>query len=351
MLGSNHRTELRVDPWIASSLLQKAIRRGDGEIACEAAIALHRQRGKGIWKRLVTIAFEDVGIANPKLLLDVTSLANDESLRAAVGREQDLLVEISARLAESSKDRSGDYVYSAVTHWRPLLKEHAAVRSAGSIALMSVGSDNGQPLFRRAAAVLELATVDGKGEKLLPRLKMHQLFEEVFGASASNELLNATYLAAQMRAHPFVLMPLLVRQSFEASLSKPTSTVLAIEPAEKVDHVPLYAFDMFTALGKRAIGMFARECPQVRSILDCHCVGNDLQSAAATAVFYAEGCLVARQLCWDQAQHLEEIGRHADFSQVRTDPAATLAIIETVKVHLPELNQIRRGLLSAKGAR
>ena len=53
---------LRIDPYVASSLLQKAIRRGDASLAERAALTLHRLRGQGIWRRFLVIAFEDVGI-------------------------------------------------------------------------------------------------------------------------------------------------------------------------------------------------------------------------------------------------------------------------------------------------
>ncbi len=38
---------LAIDPWVASSLLQKAIRRGDVDVAERAAFTLARHRGQG----------------------------------------------------------------------------------------------------------------------------------------------------------------------------------------------------------------------------------------------------------------------------------------------------------------
>src|SRR3972149_7435199 len=52
------------DPWIANSLMQKAIRRGDVELAQRAALSFHALRGSAIWRRLMIIAFEDVGIGS-----------------------------------------------------------------------------------------------------------------------------------------------------------------------------------------------------------------------------------------------------------------------------------------------
>lgn len=53
-----------IDAWTASSLLQKAIRRGETEYAQAAAINFHKLRGNAIWRRLTLIAYEDIGIGD-----------------------------------------------------------------------------------------------------------------------------------------------------------------------------------------------------------------------------------------------------------------------------------------------
>ncbi|WP_204351099.1 hypothetical protein, partial [Serratia marcescens] len=49
---------LAVDHWLVSSLLQKAIRRGDADLAARAALTLLDLRGSTIWRRFMVIAFE-----------------------------------------------------------------------------------------------------------------------------------------------------------------------------------------------------------------------------------------------------------------------------------------------------
>src|SRR4051812_318092 len=106
---------LCLDLWESSSLLQKAIRRGEAKLARHAAEAFHRHRGKAIWRRLLTIAFEDVGIANVELIGEISFLASDARLRAAAGSEQELIIDICERLARSPKDRCTDYLFCAAT--------------------------------------------------------------------------------------------------------------------------------------------------------------------------------------------------------------------------------------------
>jgi replication-associated recombination protein RarA len=55
---------LPISPWVAMSLLQKAIRRGEENLALRAAATLLRDAPDRLWRRLGCIAFEDVGVAD-----------------------------------------------------------------------------------------------------------------------------------------------------------------------------------------------------------------------------------------------------------------------------------------------
>ena len=63
-----HETPLKCDRWIASSLLQKSIRRSDTQLALRAAFRLSDFDRSYAWRRLLIIAFEDVGAAEPDAL-------------------------------------------------------------------------------------------------------------------------------------------------------------------------------------------------------------------------------------------------------------------------------------------
>jgi replication-associated recombination protein RarA len=52
------------DQWVISSLLQKSIRRSETDIAQRAALTLFKLKGGAIWRRLMVIAFEDIGIGS-----------------------------------------------------------------------------------------------------------------------------------------------------------------------------------------------------------------------------------------------------------------------------------------------
>ena len=122
-----------IDAWVASSLLQKAIRRGDADLAERAAITLHRLRGNRIWRRFLVIAFEDVGIASVEALIKTTAACTAPSWRANVaGGDERVLCLIARLLAEAPKDRSPDHLIS-VAQSHPALED--ARRRVGAMTI------------------------------------------------------------------------------------------------------------------------------------------------------------------------------------------------------------------------
>ena len=61
---------LNISPWLAMSLMQKAIRRGRDELALRAAATLLHVSPDRLWRRLCVTAFEDIGVADLVAELD-----------------------------------------------------------------------------------------------------------------------------------------------------------------------------------------------------------------------------------------------------------------------------------------
>jgi hypothetical protein len=55
---------LDISPWLAMSVLQKAIRRGREDLALSAAATLMRDAPDRLWRRIGCVAYEDVGVAS-----------------------------------------------------------------------------------------------------------------------------------------------------------------------------------------------------------------------------------------------------------------------------------------------
>jgi hypothetical protein len=131
---------IAADPWIVSSLLQKSIRRSETEIAQRAAVTLVQLKGAAIWRRLIVIAFEDIGIGSVDAVATTVAAADDSAWRKAHGGDIRLAVAVAGILAEAPKDRSADYLVGAKDH--PLLTGFAQEMASASLPtrLSRIGS-------------------------------------------------------------------------------------------------------------------------------------------------------------------------------------------------------------------
>jgi replication-associated recombination protein RarA len=78
---------LAASPWIAMSLMQKAIRRGEERLALRAAATLLRDAPDRLWRRSGCIAFEDVGVADIDTVAIVAAALAGKRFRAGLGGE------------------------------------------------------------------------------------------------------------------------------------------------------------------------------------------------------------------------------------------------------------------------
>lgn len=345
MSSSFHTSLVSIDPWVASSLLQKAIRRSDAGLASAAAQTLHRYRGRGVWRRLVNIAFEDIGIADPQLLLELSSAASDERMREAAGEERELLTEFCARLASVPKDRSADYLFAIATRWAPFSQDRVAMRSLDLNSKIELLVCPEEPLARKAIAALDLLTVNGTGERVLPKTEFQKVASLMAKAGFEGALFDATILAARERVHPVILMPILLSAAFAAKAHRNEIVRNDLPEPRLLGGIPLYAYDQYTSLGKRSINSFVRECSDVRKALRNHAGEASVLPVGQMAVFYAEGFQVKEQFKWEGADRLETMGQAADLTFLGALPSGVSNIIETVRANLNDLDEIRRRLL------
>jgi hypothetical protein len=97
---------IAADPWVVSSPLQKSIRRGERELTRRAAFTIFHLKGAAVWRRLMVIAFEDVGIGSIDALTTTVAAAGDSAWRKSHGGDLRLVAYLAGLLAEAPKDRS-----------------------------------------------------------------------------------------------------------------------------------------------------------------------------------------------------------------------------------------------------
>ena len=105
---------MTLSPWVAMSLLQKAVRRGRSDLALRAAATLLRDAPDRLWRRLGVIGFEDVGLGSlPTLGLTVAALRG-KRFRLAVGGDWLVASLIVTELCAARKSRAADELLMAI---------------------------------------------------------------------------------------------------------------------------------------------------------------------------------------------------------------------------------------------
>ena len=339
---------LRCNRWIASSALQKAIRRGDIAIAQRAAFALHRDDRPAAWRRLIAIAFEDVGPAAVDIVVETVAVATLPDWRAARGEEA-VLSSIACRLAAAPKDRSADYLmWVAAEH--PDQRQTRAVCCRASVTeCLSMVTDLSRSLPDRAVAAWFCSGIDYPYEHRVGAGDVSGLANAYYRLGAPPDLVAATVLAATRTRQPYVvLVPLIWLEVRRTGLTAVGDAF--VPPSGLVAGIPLYALDEHTRLGKRAINTLAQQKLSIRACLQQYVPRRRWIAAAQHAAFYAEGSAVSRRLHWAQSQSLQALGIEAELSTAEVKPDGVAPLIDAIRGSLDQLNAIRTFLLLTVGA-
>jgi hypothetical protein len=339
---------LHCNRWIASSALQKAIRRSEVGIACRAAMTLRKQDRANAWRRLIAIAFEDVGPADIEVVLQTVAAASSLGWRASYGEDRAIL-SIVSRSAAAPKDRSADYLmWIAAEH--PDQRETRAVCGRASVTeCLSMVTDLSRSLPDRAVAAWFCSGINYAYQHRVGAGDFARLADAYCRLGAPPDLVAATVLAARRTRQPYVvLVPIIWLEVRRTGLTAVGDAF--VPPSGVVAGIPLYALDEHTRLGKRAINTLAEQCPAIRACLERYVPRRRWIAATQHAAFYAEGSAVSQRLHWAQSRSLQALGIEAELSTAEVRPDGVEPLIEAIRRSLDQLNAIRTQLLLTVGA-
>lgn len=335
-----------LDGWLASSLMQKAIRRGDAEIAIMASERLFELRGTSAINRLMVTAFEDVGVGSEATVENTVLGSFGLEARQKTGGAMHSLAKAVLQLSQSPKDRGADYLICSA-HGHPSLEgvreRVGRMDIAGRIAQ---ATSYAYPLAERAVAAWYASGIEWGDEHRIGQGDLAGLLDGFREVGVSNRLLDATAIAAKRTREPNVVMVPLLACALAAS-SSPSTVTPPMPDSPLVHSIPLYAFGHHTRLGKQAIRRFVRDCMPVRKMLDRLVPEFRAVSVGEMAVYYADAAPVTPKLVWEQSEALERLGRESDFICAGASAHAIEEITATVLSNLRHLNSIRADLFLA----
>ena len=269
---------LLCDRWLAASALQKAIRRGDVLTAQRAVRTLYRHDPRSAWRRLLVIAFEDVGHRLPRRR-DRHDIAERQpkACRESGGDEAAALA-TSQMLAMAPKDRSADLLFAAVLHDPALEIMRSKCRSVSVARRLEFVADPTLSLPERALAAWHSSGVESWGDRPVGPGDLGALMRTYAELGVPERLLEAVAQATKKTREPFVLMlPLLWLAAAEGETELVNSP---LPPSSLINGVPLYAIDKHTRLGRRSHWTLRSRERRDRAVSDRACARLSRRRAA-----------------------------------------------------------------------
>jgi MgsA AAA+ ATPase C terminal len=330
---------LSADQWVVKSLLQKSIRRGEVAIAQRAAQTFLAQNGSAFWRRIVVIAFEDVGAGSPNVVAMTVAASSDATWRKKSGGEAVVAAHLARLLAEAPKSRSAEHLITS-SDCHPSFEQERLLVSASSIAdnLAGVG-DKSNSLTHRALASWCVSGIGWEREKV-PGSNLPALLDTIRQLGVPEELVAATGIAAKKTHEPITLMVPLI---WNAAHDGQARTVLEAEVPRSLilADIPMYGLDKHTRLGLEAIRNLVKYNLEIRQVLERYVAPAQRNEAAYMAAFYADAAPLASKLSWDGADQLEALGTEADLLKSGVPREGIEPLIQLFRANVDHLNKLR----------
>lgn len=338
---------LLADAWVATSTLQKSIRRGKLKPALEATSFLLGRNDERFWRRLVVIALEDIGIGDLEAVRQVLSAATHKTWRAENGGDWAVASELVQSLCLAPKSRDAcELLVTADLHPR-LKRLRRTYMDLSSHQLSDILATPENGLAERTLAAWLIA-----GTKRFPAYSLPEkdgsfaaLLDVYRHLGASEEVLEVARLGSTrtQEGHPLTL-PLVWLMA--TSANDITIEQTSARQAGLIRCWPAEAFDMHSRIGRSAITAFIRNCDSLSGLMRQFLPQSVHADFAGTLLFRLEGQVVDRRITYpgSRALLLEAEAAHITYSGFPENRATDA--LDTLQDHLDLLHSCR---LSAAG--
>lgn len=294
------------DIYVAASALQKSIRRGDLQTAIESSRRLFTDDEPRFWRRLTTIAFEDIGLGNTKIVSQLVAVAANKRWRLEHGGSWHVAHYLLTRLCASPKDRTTDDLLVVVDLLPSLTMHRRTLGSASSPALART-LEEAMTIEEQATAIWYLmGTRRHRSNTLVQREGDPSAVWETFANMFRDETLIEVSRFGAIRGAGLLaaFLPLIERWAC------PQATVEVREPLPQSPRIaggPSYALDWHTRPGRIAIRWFNQRCKEWGRFLAQHVSRDKWDIATGDTIFRVEGGLVNRRLSWPCGDRIRAI--------------------------------------------
>lgn len=332
------------DKWVACSTMQKAIRRGNAGLALSATAYLIEYDIRMCKRRIAVTAVEDIGVGDIWLagLTQYAALRNGQ-LPTTVRYKA--LLACAEQMALSAKDRSADYIQTAlqVHPSLDLMREKLAERTPCQLKVIITDED--RFLLERSLASWYLTGVansqyeqlpDMSGDRDLFTLAMEQLSIPCWMPFLTN-------IAGPSGKEPmFWHYPIKVSH---VRLGKVGVVEHKLPKAIMTKGIPHYALDSHTRLGKQAIRQLLKAYRPLSGFLSQYIPQIAWQPTVEGALFNIDAALVDRETTFPEYASIKRLGIETDICRYGLPLTAKDELIATLLEALPLLDDIKHQIL------
>jgi hypothetical protein len=336
---------LEISPWLAMSLLQKSIRRGETGHALRAAATLLRDDADKLWRRLAVGVFEDVALGSLALIAPVLIATSGKGIRQKFGGDWAVASAIVERMAAAHKCRASDDLLMSVLAHPRYEADRLGLTYKTNAELMQVVSGTGDIITRAIALTFACGTDRFPTPALRRRVgnlryALQTMMEKGFPFSVV-EL--AQRGSVRMREPLPIFVALVSREIPPRSTGyEPTEKDDDIPPTTMIGEVPSWCADWYVRGGRSAIRAFLkRDTPTGRWIGE-HVAPRDRAEFLGGLVFRAEGGCLRSRLQWPTGQYLHRT-MEIEANGFGVDDASEA--LDLLRNDLPVLHEERANVL------
>ncbi len=327
---------LPCDRWIARSCLQKAIRRGETETALRALATLLVHDPRAVWRHLIVIALEDVGVVEMDTVRQVVASARNRAWRQHNGGDWSVASFLVKRMSEGVHCQAACDLLLRATNCPTLEGRRQHAIEAESRELVEILSDKDSSLENRAVAAMAIGGGFVKRPGSDPALALCALNE----AEASAEIVATSSAAWTSSRNQMSLLLPLVWKLWAASGGVSITRDDPRPRCRQMGEIPEYAIDQFTRAGLQVARAYVAQDPVMRSLLnDAQVAAPDQARCVADLLFLIEGGLVRRRAIWPFAERMRTPFR-ALSGAIRLG-SLTQGAMERLKSKLGEVRKLR----------
>jgi hypothetical protein len=332
-----------VSPWVASALMQKSIRRRREETALGAGATLLLSAPDRLWRRLCSICYEDIGVADINTVGLVTAAMGGKRVRAALGGEWATASFIISKMVQAQKCRAADDLLMSAERHPAYARARRKLATLSTPALLKIviGSED---LCLRALSLWYGVGVHRPSAWLQQRPGEPQA---VFDSLCEHgwphtivEIAREAYRKTRDPLSPLVSLLCAPRQIETAAIRDDDTP-----PEVMINGVPGWAYDRYSRPGGECLRAFLRGDTPTATWVRSHIQPAQRVDFIGDVLFRVEGQISRQRLHWptaDRLRHLVDLecGGHgcADASE----------IIALLKADIPALNDVRAELLGGQ---